>query len=103
VGERRLPLPLHHRGCSSRAAGQADGVQAILADRAEQYRSARQQFDEAREALSEAVRAATQAGMRQADIVRAIDHLWTREHVRKIVTAVQPSEPIDRGQGNSRE
>jgi peptide methionine sulfoxide reductase MsrA len=67
--------------------------QAILADRAKQYRSARQQFNEAREALSEAVRAATQAEMRQADIVRAINHLWTREHVRKIVTDMQPSEP----------
>jgi hypothetical protein len=56
-----------------------------LASLTAKYRRTKGQFEEAREALTAGVRAAADDGMRQADIVRAIDHEWTGEHVRKIL------------------
>jgi hypothetical protein len=56
---------------------------ALLAD---EYRQAKEALDKARGALVAEIRAAaTAAGMKQADIIRATDHVWTREQVRKIV------------------
>lgn len=56
-----------------------------LADLAERYREASRQLDAARAELIAGLRAASEGGMRQADMVRAIDHEWTREYVRKVL------------------
>lgn len=58
---------------------------AELADLTATYRQTKGDFEDAREALTAGVRDAAGGGMRQADIVRAIDHEWTGEHVRKIL------------------
>jgi hypothetical protein len=42
------------------------------------------QFIDARRKLTEAVRAAHADGIRQRDILRATDHVWTREQVRRV-------------------
>lgn len=57
-----------------------------LAQLTETYRAAKEQLEAARRELIKGVRAADASGMRQADIVRAIGHEWTREYVRKVVT-----------------
>lgn len=51
-----------------------------LAEAAADYR----RYERARERLHAVIRAANAAGMRQVDILRAIDHTYTREQVRKI-------------------
>lgn len=60
-------------------------ARAELADLTAEYRRTKGEFEDAREALTAGVRSAADDGMRQADIVRAIDHEWTGEHVRKIL------------------
>lgn len=62
-----------------------DEARAELAHLTAEYRRTKGEFEDAREALTAGVRAAADGGMRQADIVRAIDHEWTGEHVRKIL------------------
>lgn len=57
----------------------------VLAERAAAYRSAQEQLTVEREALQKAVREASGAGMRQAEIIRATDHVWTREQVRQVL------------------
>lgn len=52
----------------------------ILAAAAARYR----EFLDAREQLGNAIRAADADGMRQVDILRATDHVWTREQVRLV-------------------
>lgn len=56
-----------------------------LADLTARYRQAQEALEAARTALMAGIRAEYEAGKRQADIVRAIDHVWTPEYVRKIV------------------
>lgn len=51
---------------------------------AKRYRAARARMDAAADDLAAAVRKATADGMRQVDILRAIDHVWTREYLRKL-------------------
>jgi hypothetical protein len=72
-----------------------DKKRAELANLTATYRRTKDDFDEAREALTASVRDAADGGMRQADIVRAIDHEWTGEHVRKILK--NRPEEADRG------
>lgn len=60
-------------------------ARAELAKLTATYRQTKSDFEDAREALTAGVRDAHDGGMRQADIVRAIDHEWTGEHVRKIL------------------
>lgn len=60
-------------------------ARAALADLTAEYRRTKGEFEHAREALTAGVRKAADGGMRQPDIVRAIDHEWTGEHVRKIL------------------
>lgn len=55
-----------------------------LAAAARRYRKAQDAMERSRTELSQLVRDAADAGMRQADIVRAIDHVWTREHVHRV-------------------
>lgn len=49
------------------------------------YRRATADLEAARAALIAGLRTAKASGMKQADMVRAIDHEWTREYVRKVV------------------
>ncbi|MTD55729.1 hypothetical protein [Amycolatopsis pithecellobii] len=49
------------------------------------YRRAQNDLEDARLALIDGIRTEYAAGMRQADIVRGIDHVWSDEYVRKIV------------------
>ncbi|TDP90526.1 hypothetical protein [Labedaea rhizosphaerae] len=58
-----------------------------LAELTQQYRAATAALGEARDALADGIRDAYAAGMRQADIVRGIDHEWSGEYVRKILKA----------------
>lgn len=67
---------------------------AELAELTATYRKTKGDFEDAREALTASVRSAADRGMRQADIVRAIDHEWTGEHVRKILKN-RPTEEDD--------
>jgi hypothetical protein len=53
---------------------------AELRAAAEDYR----RLQAARERLTQAVRAANTAGMRQVDILSETGHVWTREQVRRI-------------------
>ncbi|MGZ3141890.1 hypothetical protein ACVDFE_07805 [Lentzea chajnantorensis] len=57
----------------------------VLAERAAAYRNAQAHLAEERAALQEAVREASGAGMKQAEIIRATDHVWTREQVRQVL------------------
>lgn len=56
-----------------------------LAELADAYRKAQTDLDDARDALTHEMKAAKGDGMRQADIIRATGHLWTREYLRKIL------------------
>lgn len=49
---------------------------------AAEYRAATAALRLARETLTSAARTARAAGAQQAAILRAIDHTWTREHLR---------------------
>lgn len=51
-----------------------------LAAAAARYR----EFLNARQELGNAIRTADANGMRQVDILRATDHVWTREQVRLV-------------------
>jgi hypothetical protein len=52
----------------------------VLANAAAEYR----RLLDAREKLIKAIREAQADNVRQVDILEAIDHLWTREQVRKL-------------------
>jgi len=52
----------------------------VLASAAAEYR----RLLDAREKLIKAIRAAQADGVRQVDILEAIDHMWTREQLRKL-------------------
>lgn len=56
-----------------------------LAKLADEYRRATKAMEKARQALVDGVRAADQDGIRQVDIIKATDHVWTREQVRRVV------------------
>jgi hypothetical protein len=58
-----------------------------LARLATRYRNATERLATARAELIKELRAAHAAGMRQMELVRAIDHEWTREYVAKILQA----------------
>lgn len=62
---------------------------AELAKLVKKYREASRALDAARTKLIAGLRDASGDGIRQADLVRAIDHEWTREYVRKVLTAVE--------------
>jgi hypothetical protein len=61
------------------------GMTSTLRELTETYRRAAKALEQAREALIEGIRAERAAGKRQADIVREIDHEWTREYVAKVL------------------
>jgi hypothetical protein len=76
-----------------------------LAALTKKYRRAKDALNTARTELAAAVRAEYAAGMRQADIVRAIDHEWSGEHVRGVLKkAPEQQEPTapQRGAGRRR-
>ena len=60
-----------------------------LGDAADNYRGAKNKLADAREELAAEVKAAAKDGMRQVDILRATDNVWTREQVRKVVGGEQ--------------
>lgn len=62
-----------------------------LAAAARRYRKAQAALQQARDELAQLVRDASEAGVRQADILRATDHVWAREHVRRVLD----QEPAD--------
>jgi allophanate hydrolase subunit 1 len=59
-----------------------------------EYRDATDKLADVRDHLAAAVRAEFAAGKRQADIVREIDHVWTREYVAKLIK--NPPAPVSR-------
>ena len=54
------------------------------------YAEAKAAAETARQRLQEAVRLAHQAGARQVDILRAMDHEWSREYVRLLTREETP-------------
>ena len=66
---------------------------AELHDAAQNYRRARQHAEQvivpARAELTNAIRAAYTDGMRKADILRAIDHVWSRQWLDETVRGLQ--------------
>lgn len=58
--------------------------EARLADAAADYRDAAAELDTARLKLAQRINAAAEDGVRQVDILRAIDHVWSREYLRKL-------------------
>ncbi|MFE5568909.1 hypothetical protein ACFQ68_28265 [Amycolatopsis japonica] len=71
------------------ANADADEPISTLAGLTADYRAAMAAAEVARTALTAGIQAAYRAGARQADIVRAIDHEWSGEYVRRIVKAVK--------------
>jgi hypothetical protein len=59
-------------------------AKARLGRDAAAYRKAIGNLDTARDRLVEAIHLATKVGVRQADILRATDNVWTREHLRQL-------------------
>lgn len=61
------------------------------------YKRAREEADRLmavpRENLTRDVRAAFAAGMRKADILRAIDHVWSRQWLDDTVRDLAPTAP----------
>lgn len=55
-----------------------------LAKLADRYRAATEDLRQARLALAAEIRAAA-GDMKQADIIRATGHVWTREQVRRVL------------------
>lgn len=74
-----------------------------LATATRTYKRAQERSDDARTQLADAVRTAYAAGMRKADIIRAIDHVWSREWLDRVLAATrtddgdQPPEPPHSG------
>lgn len=66
---------------------------AELHDAAQNYRRARDRAEQvivpARAELADAIRAAYSDGMRKADILRAIDHVWSRQWLDETVRGLQ--------------
>lgn len=62
-----------------------DAHEQALRAAAAEYRRARDTYRQAREALTAAIKAAYRDGMKQAEILRAIDHVWEREWVRTVL------------------
>jgi hypothetical protein len=56
-----------------------------LAERAAAYSGQLVRLANARNDLAEEVRAAHRDGMRKADILRAIDHVWSREWLDRTI------------------
>lgn len=52
---------------------------------AAEYRAATDKLARVRDELADTVRAEFVAGKKQAEIVREIDHVWTREYVSKLI------------------
>ena len=67
----------------------ADHV-AELAKSARNYREVRVRSAAVKIELAEAVRTAYAHGMRKADILRAIDHVWSREWLDRILDELPP-------------
>lgn len=65
-----------------------------LREAAKRYRRARERAEQivvpARTQLAETIRAAYSDGMRKADILRAIDHVWSRQWVDETVRDISP-------------
>lgn len=61
-----------------------------LAAAAAQYRGALDILDDARAALTAAIRAAHDDKVRQVDILKATDRVWTREQVRRVCRRDEP-------------
>jgi hypothetical protein len=59
-------------------------AKARLSRDAAAYREASARLDAARARLVEAVHLATKVGVGQGEILRATDHVWTREHLRQL-------------------
>lgn len=59
----------------------AEKLSKLAAD----YRRAVKALDDARQALAKGVRDADRDEVRQGDILKATNHVWTREQVRRVV------------------
>jgi hypothetical protein len=62
----------------------AEKAKARLGRDAAAYRKAIGNLDAARARLVEAVHLAAKVGVGQGEILRATDHVWTREHLRQL-------------------
>jgi hypothetical protein len=59
-------------------------AKARLGRDATAYRKAINNLDTARTRLVEAIHLATKVGVGQGEILRATDHVWSREHLRQL-------------------
>lgn len=80
----RLATLAGMRGTAERERVAHAAEQRLTRD-AKAYREAVAALEAARAKLTEAVRLADKAGVRQVNILRAIDNAWTREHIRKLL------------------
>lgn len=62
-----------------------DGHEPALRAAAAEYRRAAEARRQARDALVAEIKAAYADRMRQSAILRAIDHVWTREYLRTVL------------------
>lgn len=67
--------------------------QSALRAAADEYRRTRADAKQARDDLVEQIRAEYAGGMKQAAILREIDHVWTREYVRVVLGLTGPADP----------
>ena len=71
-----------------------DALGTAAADYRRAHEEAEKLIRPARERLAEEIRAAYTDGMRKAQILRATDHVWSREWVdRTIKPRAKPAEP----------
>lgn len=62
-----------------------DSHEQALRAAAAEYRRATEEAKQARDALAAEIRAAYDDDVRQSTILRAIDHVWTREYLRQVL------------------
>jgi hypothetical protein len=72
-----------------------DRHEKAIASAAEQYRRATEAQRAASAKLADAMRAAYQAGEQQAAILRAADHVWTREYLRVLLGLAKRPKDAD--------
>jgi hypothetical protein len=69
-----------------------EALHSAAADYRKAHEDAEKILRPARERLADTIRAAYSDGMKKADILRGIDHTWSRQWVDKTVKPQQPPE-----------
>jgi hypothetical protein len=73
----------------------AEKAKARLSRDAAAYREASARLDVARDRLVEAIHLAAKVGVGQAEILRATDHVWTREYLRQLAKLDRGHAPTE--------